>query len=128
MNISRMTGMMCIVVLMSGCASVGTVGLITKSSADPMSVTRTAHTVKELGPAEGKACRYMALTVFPFGKSDLQVATDKALTKTRGDALVNVTVSSNLYMFIPIYPLLTYTCTAVKGTAVKFESKGESSK
>ncbi len=104
-----------------GCASVGTVGMITKSTSDPLYITKTAHPIKELGPAQGEACRYFLFAIIPWGKSDLQVAVDQALTKVGGDALVNVAVSSGLYGFIPIYNVLSYTCTTVKGTAVKFE-------
>jgi len=108
-------------VWISGCASVGTVGMITRSSIDPLSVVKSAHTVKDLGPAEGQACRYFLLAIVPWGKSDLQVAVDHALVKLGGDAIVNVAVSSGLYGFIPIYNVFSYTCTTVKGTAVKFE-------
>ena len=108
-------------VWISGCASVGTVGMITRSSIDPLSVVKSAHTVKDLGPVEGQACRYFLLAIVPWGKSDLQVAVDHALVKLGGDAIVNVAVSSGLYGFIPIYNVFSYTCTTVKGTAVKFE-------
>jgi hypothetical protein len=105
----------------SGCASVGTVGMITQSSADPLMAVKSTHTVKELGPAQAEACRYFLLAIFPWGKSDLQVAVDKAVAPTGGNALVNVAVSSGLYGFIPIYNVLGYTCTTVKGTAIKIE-------
>jgi uncharacterized protein YceK len=113
--------LLAVVVCLSGCASVGTVGMITRSTADPLSVVKSAHTVKDLGPAEGQACRYFLLAVAPWGKSDLQAAVDQALVKLGGDAMVNVAVSSGLYGFIPIYNVFSYTCTTVKGTAVKFE-------
>ena len=121
MNSIRIVGALSALAMLSGCASVGTVGMITKSSLDPMAIVKTAHTPKDLGPAQGEACRYFVLAIFPFGKSDLQVAVDQALAKTGADALVNVAVSSGLYGFIPIYNVLSYTCTTVKGTAVKFE-------
>lgn len=106
---------------LTGCASVGNLGIITKSSLDPASTLRTAHTLKDMGPTEGQACRYFLFAAVPWGKSDLQTAVDKALAKTGGDALVNVVVSSSLYGFIPIYNVFSYTCTTVKGTATKFE-------
>jgi len=37
--------------------------------------------------------------------------------------LLNVSVSSSLYGFIPIYNVFSYTCTNVKGIAIKFEEK-----
>jgi hypothetical protein len=105
----------------AGCVSVGSLGLITKSSIDPASVLKTGHSVKDLGPAEGQACRYFIIAVVPWGNSDIQTAVDKALAPTGGDALVNVTTSTSLYGFVPVYNVLSFTCTTVKGTAVKLE-------
>jgi hypothetical protein len=121
MQTMRYISLLLAILGLSGCTSVGTVGMITKSTADPLSIVKTTHTVKELGPTQGEACRYFLLAVVPWGKSDLQVAVDNALLKLGGDALVNVAVSSGLYGFIPIYNIFSYTCTTVKGTAIKFE-------
>ena len=106
---------------LTGCVSVGSLGVITKSSIDPASTLKTAHTVRDLGQAEGQACRYFVIAVIPWGNSDIQTAVDKALAPTGGDALVNVTTSTSLYGFIPVYNILSFTCTTVKGTAVKLE-------
>jgi len=106
---------------LADCTSVGSLGVITKSSADPIALLKTGHSVKDLGPAEGQACRYFALAVIPWGNSDFQTAVDKALAQTGGDALVNVTTSSSLYGFVPIYNVFSFTCTSVKGTAIKLE-------
>jgi len=106
---------------LAGCVSVGSLGVITKSSVDPASVLKTGHSVKELGPAEGEACRYFLIAVIPWGNSDVQTAVDKALAPSGGDALVNVTTSSSLYGFVPVYNVLSFTCTSVKGTEVKLE-------
>lgn len=104
-----------------GCTSMGSLGMITKSSMDPTSLVAKPHTVKDLGPAEGRACRYFALAVIPWGNSDIETAVDKALRPTEGDALVNVSTTTSLYGFVPIYSVFSFTCTTVKGTAVKFE-------
>lgn len=48
-------------------------------------------------------------------------AVDKALEATGGDALLNVSAESSLYGFIPIYNVYTFTCTTVRGTAIKFK-------
>ena len=104
-----------------GCVSVGSLGVVTKSSLDPASVLKTSHSAKDLGPAEGRACRYFLINVVPWGNSDVQTAVDKALAPSGGDALVNVTTSSSLYGFIPVYNVFSFTCTSVKGTAVKLE-------
>jgi hypothetical protein len=79
------------------------------------------HPYKELGPAEGQACRYFALAVIPWGNSDIQTAVDRALQPSEGDALVNVSTATSLYGFVPIYNVFSFTCTTVKGTAVKLE-------
>ena len=77
--------------------------------------------MKDLGPAEGQACRYFIIAVVPWGNSDVQTAVDKALAPSGGDALVNVTTSTSLYGFIPVYNVLSFTCTTVKGTAIKLD-------
>ncbi len=68
----------------------------------------------------GEACRYFVLAIFPWGRSDFQAAVDSALKRSGGDALVNVTVESSLYGFLPIYNVFSYTCTKVRGVAIKF--------
>jgi bacteriorhodopsin len=46
---------------------------------------------------------------------------DDALVQRGGDALLNVSVETSLYGFIPIYNVYSFTCTTVRGIAVKFE-------
>ena len=119
----RLVRLICLLGLLSlaACTSVGSLGVITKSSVDPVSVIGKSKTVKELGPAEGRGCRYFALAVIPWGNSDIQTAVDRALQPSEGDALVNVSTATSLYGFVPIYNVFSFTCTTVKGTAVKFE-------
>lgn len=114
---------MLLAVALVGCTSVGTLGVATKSSADPGAVLRTGQSYKELGPAEGEACRYFLLAMVPWGDATFSKAVDNALAKTGGDALINVTVSNSLYGFVPLYNIFAYTCTEVKGIAVKLEKK-----
>ena len=109
-----------VVMLITGCTSVGTLGLVTKSSGDPCSLLKKSRSYKELGPTEGEACRFFLLAVLPFGDSTFSTEVNDALTKTGGDALLNVSVSSSLYGLIPIYNVLSFTCTTVKGIAIKF--------
>jgi hypothetical protein len=123
MRLIRLIGLMGLLAL-TGCTSVGTLGLITKSSADPVALLKKDHAVKDLGPAEGRACRYFVLAVIPWGNSDVQTAVDKALATNGGDALVNVATSSSLYGFFPIYNVFSFTCTSVKGTALKLDESG----
>lgn len=116
----RLLGLIGLLIL-TGCTSVGSLGIITKSSADPSALLRKANSVKDLGPAEGQACRYFVLAVIPWGNSDIQAAVDRALASKGGDALVNISTATSLYGFVPVYNVFSFTCTTVKGTAVKLE-------
>ena len=104
-----------------GCTSMGTLGMITKSEANPTSILKSGRSFKELGPAQGNACKYMFLSIVPWGESDLEAAVGRALKKTGGDALLNVSVANSLYSFLPIYNILSVSCTAVKGISIKFQ-------
>ena len=119
--ICSLTGLFVVIFLLTGCTSVGNLGIVTKPSADAASLLKSGRAYKELGPAEGEACRHFLLAVIPWGDSSFSTAVNNALAEKGGDALVNVTVSSSLYGFIPIYNVYTYTCTTVKGIAVKFQ-------
>ncbi|GFE59592.1 TRL-like family protein [Geobacter sp. AOG2] len=111
------------VMLCAGCTSVGSVGMVTKNMGDPGALLRNGQPYTEIGTAEGEACRFFLLNVVPFGNSSFSAAVEEALEDSKGDALLNVTVSSSLYGFIPIYNIFSYTCTNVRGTAIKFEKK-----
>ena len=109
------------ILVLTGCSTTGNLGIVSKSTADPSSLLTKNTKFKELGPAEGQSCRHFVLAVIPFGQSDLANAVDKALEQSGGDALINVSTESSLYGFIPIYNVYSFTCTTVRGTAVKFE-------
>ncbi len=108
------------VLFLAGCSSTGTLGIVTKSSADPLKLIKSSQNFEEIGPAKGGACRYFLLAIIPWGASDMEKAVDDALAKSGGDALVNVSVTSSLYGFIPLYNVFSYTCTTVQGIAIKF--------
>ena len=108
------------VLMLIGCSTTGNVGMIAKSTADPGNLLRTAQDFEEIGMAKGEACRYFALALIPWGGSDVAEAVDDALAKSGGDALLNVSVTSSLYGFIPLYNIFSYTCTKVRGVAIKF--------
>ena len=114
-------GIAALVIFLGGCSSSGTLGIVMKSTADPASLLRNGRAFKELGPVQAEACRHFVLAIIPWGRSDFGTAVDKALIERGGDALLNVTVESSLYGFIPIYNVYSYTCTKVQGIAVKFE-------
>jgi hypothetical protein len=109
------------VMLIAGCSSSGTLGIVTRSSADPASLLKSGRTFQELGPVEGQACRHFVLAIIPWGDGDFAHAVDQALENKGGDALLNVSVETSLYGFIPIYNVYSFTCTTVKGIAIKFE-------
>ncbi|MBI5316988.1 MAG: hypothetical protein HZB34_13570 [Nitrospirae bacterium] len=108
-------------IFIGGCSSSGTLGIVTKSTADPASLLRTGRAFTELGPVKAEVCRHFVLAIIPWGKSDFGAAVDKALVERGGDALLNVTVETSLYGFIPVYNVYSFTCTTVQGIAVKFE-------
>lgn len=106
-----------------GCASTGNLGMVTKAIGDPGALLSTSRSYKEIGPAKGEACRYILLGIIPWGDSTATKAVQDALEKSGGDALINVSVTSSLYTFVPIYNVFCYTCTHVEGIAVKLEPR-----
>ncbi len=106
---------------LSGCVSTGSVGILTKSGANPGELITGAHPYEELGPTGGRACRFFALSLIPWGDSALSTAVDEALTESGGDALLDSIVSSSLFGFIPYYNVFAFTCTSVRGMAIRFE-------
>lgn len=107
--------------VVTGCSSSGTLGIVTRSSADAGGLLKSGRAFQDLGPAEGSACRHFLLAIIPWGDSTLSTAVDNALQQKGGDALINVSVTSSLYGFIPLYNVYSFTCTEVKGVAVKFQ-------
>jgi len=108
-------------IVITGCASTGNLGMVTKPMGNPGSLLTNAQPYKEIGPAKGEACRYILLGIIPWGDSTATTAANNALQASGGDALLNISVTSSLYTFIPIYNVFCYTCTTVDGIAVKFE-------
>jgi hypothetical protein len=103
---------------LAGCSSTGNLGIVAKSTANPVKLLESPTGYKELGPVEGKACRGFVLGIVPYGNSSFSAAVDNALQKSGGNALINVSTTTNLYGFIPIYNLFGYTCTTVNGIAI----------
>lgn len=106
----------------AGCTSVGQVGMMTPPSANVGAIINEARSYTEIGPVEGEACRYFALGVAPWGDSTATMAMENALAESGGDAIINASVETSLYGFIPIYNLFAYTCTTVRGVAIKFDA------
>jgi hypothetical protein len=120
-KLGGLASLFCLAVLAAGCTSVGHLGIVTKASANNADRLKAGVAFEELGSAEGSACRHFVIAVIPFGDSTFSTAVDDALAQRGGDALVNVTVSSSLYGFVPIYNVYSFTCTSVQGVAVKFK-------
>ena len=78
------------VFLLSGCTSVGTLGVVTKSTGDPGAMLRNGQAYKELGPVDGSSCRFFLLGVVPWGNGTLSAAVDDALAKVNGQAVANI--------------------------------------
>jgi hypothetical protein len=70
---------------------------------------------------KGRACRFFVVALIPFGNSTPGAAIDKALQDTDADAVLNASVTTSLYGFVPIYNVLSFTCTTVQGVAIRFE-------
>lgn len=123
----------CVSLMLIGCTSTGNLGLMAKPTASPGELLSLEEPYRELGPVEGRACRYFLLSLFPLGDSSITTAMERALDGEQnddaiadedprevGDAMLNVSVTTSLYGFFPIYNVLSFTCTTVKGVAVKF--------
>ena len=111
-----------VISIFASCSSTGNMGIATRSQANPGSLLTSSQSFKEIGPAKGKACRYFILGIIPTGDSTVTKAIDNALSEG-GDALVNISVTSSLYGFLPIYNIFSYTCTEVEGIAIEFETQ-----
>lgn len=105
----------------TACSSVAQVGVIAGPSGDPGAMISEARSYSEIGPVEGKSCRYFLLGIIPWGDSTPSAAMDKALGFSGGDAIINASVETSLYGFVPIYNAFAYTCTTVRGIAIKFD-------
>ena len=106
----------------AGCVSVGSLGLVAKRGADPGKILSEPHTYKTVGNVEATACRYFVLAIIPFGDSTFSTAVETALKESDADALLNVSTTSSLYGFVPLWNIFSFTCTTVQGTAVKIDA------
>jgi len=107
---------------LSACTSVAQVGVMTGPAGNPGLIISDARSFSEIGPVEGEACRYFLLGIIPWGDSTPTTAMDKALSAKGGDAIINASVETSLYGFVPIWNIFAYTCTKVRGIAIKFDN------
>ena len=119
--LKRLMATVAIIVSLSACTSVAQVGVMIGPSGDPGSIISEARSYSEIGPVEGEACRYFLLGIIPWGDSTVAAAMDQALSANGGDAIINASVETSLYGFVPIYNVFAHTCTKVRGIAIKFD-------
>ncbi|MDD2774040.1 MAG: hypothetical protein PHP45_10145 [Elusimicrobiales bacterium] len=74
----------------------------------------TPNSYKVIGPASGKSCETHFLGMLVSKPRRLQSAIDNALDKTRGDALIELTIDNQSGGF-----LVGEDCTLVNGLAIK---------
>jgi hypothetical protein len=111
-----------ICVSLTSCFSIGTLWLASSSGRDPGDLLANPHVFREVGPAEGRSCRFFVLAIIPAGNSTFSRAMNKALQESGGDALLNVTTTTSLYGLAPLFNVISFTCTSVQGTAIKIEA------
>jgi hypothetical protein len=103
------------------CSSTATHGILSRQVVDVGSIIEESHTYEEIGPVEGRRCRFFLLNIIPWGDSTTGAAMEKALSNTGGNAVVNAAVTTSLYGFVPIYNVLSFSCTTVRGVAVRID-------
>jgi len=106
-----------------GCASTSNHAILAASTSRASELLEDSVSFRELGAVSGRSCRFFVLAIIPFGNSTPGAAIDKALEGTDADAILNASVTSSLYGFVPIYNILSFTCTTVQGVAVRFDGK-----
>jgi len=106
---------------LAGCTSVGSIGLMVKTGANPIDRARSGS-FQDLGYVEASGCRYLIIGIIPLGNSDPGYVLDQALDQKGADALLNVSTSNSHYGFVPIYNVFSINCTTLRGTAIKFEA------
>ncbi len=120
MMLKRLALAAVLLAIVAGCSSTEQVGLITRPTSEPGSLLTEQRSYSSLRPVEGRSCRYFLLGVIPWG--DSQSALEDALEASGGDAIINATVETSLYGFAPIYNIFSFTCTTVRGIAVKYDA------
>ena len=119
MAFKRFTLLFVMLAALAGCSSTEQVGLLSKPTSDAGSLLKEETPYSTIGPVEGRSCRYFLLAVIPWG--DSQAAVEKALDESGGDAILNASVETSLFGFVPIYNIFSFTCTTVRGIAIKYD-------
>lgn len=119
------------ILFFTSCTSTGTIGLIASVESEVNRGVHEPHTFHTVGPeVNGTACRHFILGIFPWGDSDIESAMRDALMKNpsmHADGLINVSTSTSLYNFLPIYNVYTLTCTTIQGVPIKYDDAKKTS-
>jgi len=107
--------------MVAGCSSEGTLGMVTKSSADTTSILKSGWAYKEIGPVRAQSCMHSPFGIAVLGDSDFATVVEEALKTVDGDALLYVTASHSLRGLGYLFTIYAITCTTVEGVAIKFE-------
>lgn len=123
--ISRSLRGILVAVLLGGCSSVGSLGMISDSKTEADLGPRDLHAYHRVGQEiVGTTCHHFILGILPIGDSDLESAMKDEFKKNptlKADGLIHVTTQSTLYGFFPLYNVYTVTCTTIRGIPVRFE-------
>ncbi len=116
----RVLPILLVATMLAGCSSTGNLGLMTRPGANPGRHLTGEQRYQEVGPVEGRSCRYFLAAIIPWGDSSPSAAMEKALAGSDADAILNASVTASLYGFVPVYNVFAFACTTVKGTAIRF--------
>lgn len=108
-------------IVLAGCSSTQRIGMLSLPTESSRDIITEARTFTELGPVEGRSCRYFLLALVPWGNSTPGRALEKALSPVNGDAIIDASVATSLFGFIPVYNIFSYTCTTVSGIAIRYD-------
>lgn len=115
----RIICIMGLLLVVSGCSTTSHMGVMTAQDSNPEAMLRNANDYERMGHVEGDSCRFFALGIAPWGDSTPAAAIEDALSGTDADAVINGSTTTSLYGFVPIYNIFSFTCTTVRGTAIK---------
>lgn len=120
----KIFALIALLLAVSGCSTTSHMGVVSAPGSNPEAMLGNANDYERVGPVSGRACRFFALGVFPWGDSTPGAAVNKALSDSEADAVIDASATTSLYGFLPIYQVLSYTCTTVRGTGVRVSGEG----
>lgn len=110
-TLALVVGMVIVPLILAGCMTMG-------SGIAPSTAPITADdSYTEIGPAAGSAWGIHIMGLLPISESGTDIAVNRALTSSGGDALINVTMDNSVYMLM----VVNLYRTRVEGTAIKLQ-------